>query len=236
MSISSKPLHHLALIMDGNGRWAERRLLPRTMGHQAGLEAMRRLIRAAPARGIKVLTFFAFSTENWQRPPREVEFLMSLPERFVKQDLPELIENKVKVLHSGVTENIPTATLAAIREACQATVANDRLYVNLAFNYGGQQEIVDAVKAIVQDVQGGILAAEEIRAESISARLYHPELPPPDLIVRASGEQRLSNFLLWQSAYAELLFSPLLWPDFDDQELERICSEYTNRQRRFGGI
>jgi len=221
--------------MDGNGRWAARQGQPRFMGHQAGYEAMKRIIRCAPDFGIRFLTFYAFSTENWKRPVDEVSFLMALPLRFLEQELQEMNANGVRVIHSGRLDGVPAATRSAIEQAVQNTETNETLTVNLAFNYGGRAEVTDTVRLLAGLIAKGELTAEEIDEQLISSRLYQPALPDPDLIVRASGEQRLSNFLLWQSAYSELIFSDKLWPDFDRDELEKIVDEYSRRQRRYGG-
>jgi undecaprenyl diphosphate synthase len=209
------------------------------VGHQAGLEAMRRMIRAAKHHSIDVLTFFAFSSENWNRPHDEVAFLMSLPIRFVEQDLAELMLNNVRVLHSGRRDNIPAATLEAVDRAVAETANNTAQTVNLAFNYGGQAEIVDAIRKLAEEISSGSLSSEELHKideEAISQRLYHPDLTKPDLIVRSSGELRLSNFLLWQGAYSELYFSDKLWPDFTPEDLAEIIANYSKRERRYGGV
>jgi len=229
-------LHHLAVIMDGNGRWATSRGLPRVMGHQAGYEAMKRLIRQAPELEIKVLTFYCFSTENWARPVDEVDFLMSLPSRFVEQELPELMANNVKVLLSGRLDQVPKAAMRSGERVVAATQNNTGLIVNLAFNYGGRAELLDALQAIAADCLAGRLEPQQITEETVRQHLYQGELPDPDLILRTSGEQRLSNFLLWQSAYSELYFSNSYWPDFDRLELEQIVRDFQQRVRRFGGI
>ena len=229
-------LKHLAIIMDGNGRWATRRGQPRIMGHQAGYEAMRRIIRCAPDFSIRYLTFYAFSTENWQRPLEEVNFLMSLPLWFFEHDLQELKSNGVRVIHSGRLDIVPAKTRSAIEQAVRETVANDILVVNLAFNYGGRAEIADAVRLLANKVAQGQLTPDDVDEEFLSRHLYQPTVPDPDLILRTSGEQRLSNFLLWQTAYSELFFTDTLWPDFDRAELARIIEEYGKRQRRYGGV
>jgi len=229
-------LRHLAMIMDGNGRWATARNQPRFMGHQAGYETMKRIIRLAPDYAIEALSFYAFSTENWGRPIEEVEFLMSLPLRFYEQDLAEMQQNGVRVIHSGRLDAVPDKTRHAIEQVVRETAQNDHLIVNLAFNYGGRAELVDAMRQIAAEVAAGGLQPEQLDEALIGARLYQPELPEPDLIVRASGEQRVSNFLLWQGAYSELYFSEKLWPDFDKEELERILEAYKQRNRRYGQV
>ena len=231
--------HHVALIMDGNGRWAKKRFLPRSLGHQAGVEAMRRIIQAADELEIKVLTFYAFSTENWSRPEDEVKALMHLPIVFLEQDLGKMMQNNIKMIISGRTQGIPQTTQKAIQTACERTAGNTGLVVNLAFNYGGRSEIIDAAKLLIQEVIGKGLNSQEIAQldeKSLAKFLYHPEIPDPDLIIRAAGEQRLSNFLIWQAAYAEYYFSPKFWPDFDRNELKEIIDAYRRRERRYGGL
>lgn len=227
---------HVALIMDGNGRWAERRGLPRRFGHQAGVEAMRRVIEAAGNLRLEVVTLYAFSTENWMRPRDEVDFLMKLPIEWIRRDLHTLMEKNVRLVVTGRLDEIPQETISWITKAVAETSANSGLTVNIALNYGGRAEITDAVRMIAEQVQRGELDPKTIDESTIGAYLYAPQLPDPDLIVRASGEQRLSNFLIWQGAYAELFFSPKLWPDFDEQELVTILDAYRLRDRRFGGL
>jgi len=230
----AKALRHIAFIMDGNGRWAKRRGMPRTFGHHAGLEAMRRVIRSCGQLGIEVVTFYAFSTENWSRSPEEVNFLMNLPVEFVDQDLPEMMKNNTKLIITGSDENVPTKTLEAIRRGARTTAANTGLIINLAFNYGGRDEIVRGMRRLAQNIKNGSLMPEEINESTIHDYLYHPEIPDPDLIIRTSGEQRLSNFLLWESAYSEFYFAPELWPDMNRDVLEKIIAQYQQRDRRFG--
>ena len=233
---TTRPLRHLALIMDGNGRWAEARGLPRFMGHQAGYETLKRIIRIAPEFAIEMLTFYVFSTENWKRPTDEVNFLMALPLNFVDKDLDELMQNEVRVVISGREGMLPEKTLEALHKVTLATAANSGPIVNLAFNYGGRAEIIDAVRALAFDVAAGTLLPQRIEEADLQAKLYQPELPDPDLIVRSAGELRLSNFLIWQSAYSEFYFSDKFWPDFDRDELASIVSAYRQRKRRFGGL
>ena len=229
-------IKHIAFIMDGNGRWATRRGLPRMEGHRQGFEALKRIMRAAPVYNLSLLTFYAFSTENWRRSAEEVEFLMSLPLSFLEQDLSELMQNKVKVIVSGRRPGVPPRTLEAMDRIVAATADNDALTINLAFNYGGRAEMVDAVRQLVQELLAGDIDLQQIDEAAISARLYQPQLPEPDLIIRTAGEQRLSNFLLWQSSYSELYFSELTWPDFNTEELERVLTAYSRRKRNFGAV
>ncbi len=230
----TKPLRHIAFIMDGNGRWAKRRGMPRTFGHHAGLEAMRRVIRSCGQLGIEVVTFYAFSTENWSRSPEEVSFLMNLPVEFVDQDLPEMMRNNTKLIITGSDEHVPTKTLEAIGRGVKQTAANTGLIINLAFNYGGRDEIVRGVRRLAQKIKNAAITPEEIDESTIRAYLDHPELPDPDLIIRTSGEQRLSNFLLWESAYSEFYFAPELWPEINGDVLAKIIAQYQQRDRRFG--
>lgn len=227
---------HVAFIMDGNGRWAERRGLPRRFGHQAGVEAMRRVIEAAGNLKLAAVTLYAFSTENWTRPREEVDFLMRLPIEWIRRDLHTLMERNVRLMVTGRLDAVPKETSSWITKAVNDTRGNTGLVVNIALNYGGRAEITDAVRVIAAQVKRGELDPDTISEETIAAHLYAPELPAPDLVVRASGEQRLSNFLIWQSAYAELLFSSKLWPDFDEQEIVTILNAYQQRDRRFGGL
>ena len=227
---------HVALIMDGNGRWAQNRGRPRIFGHQAGVEAMRRVIRAAPDFSIKYLTFYAFSSENWSRPDQEVSLLMRLPIQFFDSDLPELMRNNVRLLISGRRGGVPQPTLDAIDNAVAQTAGNTGLTVIIAFNYGGRPEIVDAVRQLISDVQAGNVTPQEIDEQELQKRLYHPNVPDPDLIIRSAGELRLSNFLLWQSAYAEFAAWDGFWPDFDREVFEIILGNYRRRVRRFGGL
>lgn len=227
---------HIAFIMDGNGRWAQKRLMPRTVGHQAGLEAMRRVIRKCGALGIQVVTFYTFSTENWKRNPQEVEFLMKLPIEFIEQDLPELMKNGSRLLLSGRSEGVPEKTMNAILRGVEATKHNQGLIINLAFNYGGRDELIRAVHKIIKDLQISKITLESIDETLLHSYLDQPLIPDPDLIIRTGGEQRLSNFLLWESAYAELYFAKEFWPEMTGDLVEKILFDYVSRNRRFGGI
>lgn len=224
--------HHLGIIMDGNGRWAQARGLPRLAGHRAGVENIRRILEHCVQRGVKVLTIYAFSTENWQRPPEEVSGLMRLLGLTIQRQLKDLERNGVRILHSGRMEGINKHLQKQIVNALEVTRHNERIILNVAFNYGGRAEILDAVRHIIQD---GI-AAELLTEELLSSYMYTGGLPDPDLIVRTGGEWRLSNFLIWQAAYAEYYTTPTYWPDFDEVELDKAFVEFSRRQRRFGRV
>jgi undecaprenyl diphosphate synthase len=227
---------HVALIMDGNGRWAAARGLPRSEGHRRGVEALRRTVRAAGDLGIGILTIFSFSSENWSRPPTEIRDLMGLLRRFIRNDLIELHQNGVHVRVIGERETLDPEIRRLLEEAEERTKDNDKLTLVVAFNYGGRQEIARAAQRLAVEVQAGRLKPSELTAERLSASLDAPDLPDPDLIIRTSGEQRLSNFLLWQAAYSELVFVPTYWPDFDRAALEGAIAEFRRRERRFGGL
>lgn len=218
--------------MDGNGRWARARGLPRLAGHRAGTENLRRILRACVELGIKVLTIYAFSTENWERPQSEVRGLMSIAERVVDRELKELHANGVQIRHLGRLEGISEQLQRKIKHALELTAHNDRLILNIAFNYGGRAEIIDAVQQIITD---GV-PADQVDEAMLSRYLYTDGLPDPDLIVRTSGELRVSNFLLWQGAYAEYYVTPTFWPDFDREALLEALRHYSRRERRFGGL
>jgi undecaprenyl diphosphate synthase len=225
---------HVAIIMDGNGRWAKARGLPRFEGHRRGVEAVRGAVRSAIARGVRYLTVYSFSSENWRRPPDEVAMLMGLLKRFIRTDLAELNQNGVRVRIIGERDNLAPDIACLLVEAEALTKGNSGLTLTVAFNYGGRQEIVEAARRLAIDVREGRLDASAIDADEIAARLDTADLPDPDLIIRTSGEMRLSNFLLWQSAYAELVFLPVLWPDFDDAAFVSALDQYAARERRFG--
>ena len=227
---------HVAVIMDGNGRWAKRRGKNRSSGHEAGVEALRRAVEAAGALGLESLTVYAFSTENWTRPAFEVNFLMALLKMYVKSDVARLKREGVRVRMIGRRDDLPDDILKLILDAEQSTSGNSKLNLNIAFNYGGRQEIVGAVQRLAAKVADGSLAPDSITEQDISNHVYMADQPEPDLIIRTSGEFRLSNFLLWQSAYAELLFLDVLWPDFDREHLEQAIAEFRSRDRRFGAI
>lgn len=226
---NSLPLH-IAIIMDGNGRWAAARGLPRSAGHREGAQAVRRTLEAARDMGIKYLTLYAFSTENWTRPKEEINTLMQLLERTLDEYQKSAQKADYRVLVSGERERLPAGILAKMDELVRSTESNKGLTVHLALNYGARQEIVHAVNQILKE------GLAEVTPQDISRRLYQPEIPDPDLIIRTSGEQRLSNFLLWQAAYSEFYFTPVLWPDFNKEELQKAVDAYRARKRRFGGI
>jgi undecaprenyl diphosphate synthase len=224
--------HHLGIIMDGNGRWAKARGMPRAAGHQAGVDNIKRILEHCVRRGIRVLSIYAFSTENWARPAEEVSGLMRLLGLTIQRQLNELHKNGVRILHSGRLEGIHPQLQKQILHALEVTRNNERITLNVAFNYGGRAEIVDAVRHIVQD---GI-SPDNLTEEVLSSYLYTANLPDPDLIVRTGGEWRLSNFLIWQAAYAEYYTTPTFWPDFDERELDKALVEYNRRERRFGRV
>jgi undecaprenyl diphosphate synthase len=222
--------------MDGNGRWAAARGLPRSEGHRRGVEALRRTVRAAGELGIRYLTIFSFSSENWSRPAAEVNELMGLLRRFVRNDLAELHQNNIRVRVIGEREGLSPDIGPLLIEAEDLTRKNTGLSLMVAFNYGARQEIARATRRISEAVARGELAAANIDADRFASFLDAPDVPDPDLIIRTSGEQRLSNFLLWQAAYSELVFVPGFWPDFDRAALEAVISEFRRRERRFGGL
>ena len=221
---------HIAIIMDGNGRWAKQRGLPRTEGHRQGKENLRRILEACVEFGVEILTIYAFSTENWERPPAEVNVLMSILELVLDQEVKRLHKNGVQVRHIGKLEGVSSNLQNKIRKACEHTRDNDRLILNVAFNYGGRDEITHAVQQIVR---AGV-PADQIDDALISRYLYTAGLPDPDLIIRTSGELRVSNFLIWQGAYSEYYVTPTYWPDFDKEELRKALVEFGQRRRRFG--
>jgi undecaprenyl diphosphate synthase len=227
---------HVGIIMDGNGRWAAARGLPRSEGHRRGIEAVRATVRAASDLGIEVLTLFCFSSENWSRPAAEVEFLLGLLRFFIRKDLAQLNEAGVRVTVIGERNGLPGDLVKLLNEAEDLTRANDTLRLVVAFNYGGRDEIVRAVRQIAAEAKDGQLDPATITVGDIADRLDTAGLPDPDLIIRTSGEVRLSNFLLWQAAYAELVFLPIYWPDFDRAAFEGAVREFSERDRRFGGI
>lgn len=230
---------HVAIIMDGNGRWAKERGLKRTEGHREGMEAIRRVAHHAANRGVKVLTLYAFSTENWKRPPQEVHYLMKLPVEFFDRFVPELIENNIRVHMMGIEEKVPSSTLKSIHKAMDETKHCTGMVLNFAFNYGGRLEITEAIKTIAQDVLEGQVTVRDIDEELIAQQLFSNDLAPYsdiDLMIRTSGEQRLSNFMLWQNAYSEFYFVEKNWPDFNDKLFDQALSSYQQRHRRYGGL
>ncbi|MFW5868685.1 MAG: polyprenyl diphosphate synthase [Armatimonadota bacterium] len=227
---------HIAVIMDGNGRWAVEQGLDREEGHRAGRHAARRFMRAAQARDIEAVSLYAFSTENWMRPGPEVEALMELIETALLVELEELCRHGVKLRVSGRRWELPRALQRALKNAEAATADNRSMILNLCVNYGGQVEIVDAAKGIVRDVMAGKLQIDDIDPETFSDYLYVPDIPPVDLLIRPGGDMRVSNFLLWQIAYAEFMVVDKYWPDFQPEDLDAAIAEYQRRQRRFGGL
>jgi undecaprenyl diphosphate synthase len=228
---------HIAVVMDGNGRWAKQRGLPRTEGHRAGEEAVARAVDAALELGVGFLTLYAFSTENWRRPASEVRFLLNDTERFVRMRRDEFHSKGVRMRWIGRRERrIPKRIQAQIDESIALTKDNTRMTLTVAFNYGGRAEVADAARRLAEEVAAGGLDPARVSERTISARLYDPELPDVDLFVRTSGEQRISNYLLWQSAYAELVFLDVLWPDFSRRDLFDAVREYQRRGRRFGAV
>jgi undecaprenyl diphosphate synthase len=227
---------HLAIIMDGNGRWATARGLPRVVGHHAGAEAVRRIVEASCELGVKALTLYAFSWENWDRPADEIQELMGLLDEFIRRETPTLLANQIRLRAIGRLEGIESGVLASLRRVIAQTAHGERMTLTLALSYGGRQEIVDAARQIAQDVQAGALRPDQIDEAAFRQRLYAPDLPDPDLLIRTSGEQRLSNFLLWQSSYTELYVTPKLWPDFTKDDLLEAFAEYDRRDRRFGRV
>ncbi|MFK0383097.1 isoprenyl transferase [Agrobacterium sp. NPDC090273] len=235
-TIRSSVPEHVAIIMDGNGRWAKQRGLPRIMGHRRGVEAVRETVRAAGDCGISYLTLFAFSSENWRRPESEVTDLMGLLKAFIRRDLAELHRQNVRVRIIGDRETLKADIRSLLEEAEHMTRDNTKLTLIIAFNYGSRDEIARAAASLAQDVAQGKLDAASITPEMISGRLDTAGIPDPDLIIRTSGEERLSNFLLWQAAYSEFLFVPDYWPDFDRQHFYSAIEQYATRDRRFGGL
>lgn len=227
---------HVAIIMDGNGRWAKARGLPRTAGHKAGMNALHDTVRNASELGIRYLTLYAFSSENWSRPAAEVSDLLGLLKIFIRRDLAELHRSNVEVRIIGDRKNLKADILKLLEDAEKLTRGNSKMTLTIAFNYGARDEIVRAARALVSDVQAGRLSLEDIGQGALTARLDTAGIPDPDLVIRTSGEVRLSNFLMWQAAYAELVFMPCYWPDFNKASLMEAVSEYERRDRRFGGL
>lgn len=227
---------HIAIIMDGNGRWAKKRGLPRIAGHHEGMKVVRKIVKSASELRIEALTLYAFSTENWKRPKVEVDYLMKLPEEFLGTFLPELIKENVQVRVMGNKKQLPPHTLKAINKAIEDTNANDGMILNFALNYGSRFEMIEGIKQLIKDENEGKLEIEQITEDLFSNYLMSATLPDPDLLIRTSGEIRLSNFMLWQLAYAEFWFTDVLWPDFDEKHFMQAIVEYQRRARRFGGV
>ena len=227
---------HVAVIMDGNGRWAKRQGLPRIMGHKRGVDALKDLLRCCKDWGIQALTAYAFSTENWKRPQEEVDFLMTLFQRVLRQELREMVEENVQIQFVGNLDALPRSLQAEISRSMAETSHNRAIRFTVATNYGGRQEILQACRAIAQKVQQGVIQPDEIDEQLFERHLYTAGITDPDLLIRTSGEMRLSNFLLWQMAYGEIYITDALWPDFDRNEFHRALCAYQQRERRFGKI
>ena len=227
---------HIAIILDGNGRWAKKRGLPRTAGHQEGAMNVREITKLCANIGIKALTVYAFSTENWKRPDEEVKFLMKLPIKFFNEFAPELVENNIRLKVIGKVEELPTDLQQKVLEISELTKNNTKMTLTIALNYGSQDEIKQAVQAIATEVKNGQLNVEDINEDVIDQHLMTSDLPPLDLMIRTSGELRISNYLLWQLAYAELYFTSIAWPDFKEEQLYEALLDYQKRNRRFGAL
>ncbi len=228
------PPSHVAIIMDGNGRWARKKFMNRIKGHEKGADTVRTIVTASRETGVGVLTLYAFSTENWARPETEVTALMNLLKKFIRNETPKLKEQNIRLNAIGNTEGLPADVRKELFAAMEETGQNDGMSLNLALNYGSREELTSAVKAVAVQVEDGEIQIEDITEATVSDHLYTKGQPEPDLMIRTSGEKRLSNFLLWQSAYTEFFFTDTLWPDFTRREFEEILSHYTTRNRRFG--
>ncbi|MDP4777402.1 MAG: isoprenyl transferase [Opitutales bacterium] len=231
---NSTPPQHVAIIMDGNGRWAKERHLPRIEGHRRGADAVKRTLSAAQKFGVKNITLYAFSVENWNRPKDEVDALMSLLDRFLQDQLPELIKRKIRLRVVGRFSELPENIQNRLHQAEEATAAFDEYTLGLALNYGSRTEVVDAVKAVAQAARAGVIDIDKLDYETFRPFLYTRDMPDPDLIIRTSGEFRLSNFLMLQSAYSEIHFTDTLWPDFSEEHFEAALKDYASRERRYG--
>ena len=232
----SKLPEHIAIIMDGNGRWARKRAMNRIKGHEEGTESVRVIVRTSRNIGIKWLTLYAFSEENWKRPKREISALMSILKRFLKSELAEMLENGIRFQTIGNTDRLPEDVQKLLNETIEKTSENNNMVLSLALSYGGRQEIIRAVKKIGEDIESGKLKAKNISEELIKNSLYTSGIPDPDLLIRTSGEYRISNFLLWQIAYTEIYVTPTLWPDFREEEFLRSIKDFQSRERRYGAI
>lgn len=226
---------HVAIVMDGNGRWAKRRGLPRQVGHPKGVDAIRRVVEAAPDQGIRWLTLYAFSTENWRRPAGEVAEVMRLLKLYVNSDLDKLTREGVKVRILGRRAGLPADVAEIVERAERQTAHNDKFFLQVAFNYGGRADILDAAQALAAEVAAGRLAPNDITEDLLQSKLSTGGIPDPDLVIRTSGEQRLSNFLLWETAYSEFVFQDVLWPDYDAEHLRIAIEQFEKRERRYGG-
>ena len=233
---SGKCPEHVAIIMDGNGRWASKRGLPRTRGHHAGVKAVRQVVEAANEVGVKYLTLYTFSIENWNRPKKEVASLMALLAKSTLAELNDLMRNNVRLIATGRINELPLARRKVLKSAIRKTAKNTGLTLNLALNYGGRTEIVDAVRALVRDVNKGTVSPRQINDRLFAQYLYTADLPDPDLLIRTSGENRLSNFLIWQTSYTEMYITDTLWPDFGKKEFVEAVMDFIKRNRRFGRV
>lgn len=229
-----EPNIHVALIMDGNGRWAKKRALPRFLGHKEGVKTVKRIVTYAAKKKIKALSAFAFSAENWLRPKEEVSFLMKLLDEYMVTEWDSIMENNIRFFLSGRLEYIPDYTREKLLKLREESKNNTGMMLNLAISYSAKDELTDCMRQIAGDVLSGSLKADDITPDIIRSNLYNPELPDIDLLIRTSGEQRISNFMLWQSAYAEFYFTDVLWPDFSEADFDRALEEYSKRTRRFG--
>lgn len=227
---------HIAIIMDGNGRWAKKRGLPRIKGHQEGIKTVRAMVEGCLERGIPYLTLYAFSMENWKRPRTEISFLMNLLKKFLIKERSKMLQERIRLVPVGRIDGLPKGVREEISKTRRLSRSNDRLVVCLALNYGGRAEIVDAAKRIARKVSLGKINIQNIDEAVFEHHLYAPDVPPPDLLIRTAGEMRISNFLLWQISYAEIYFTPVLWPDFKKKDLDRAILAYSKRVRRFGGL
>lgn len=236
MSTDENKLDHIAIIMDGNGRWAKKRGLPRSMGHKKGAEAVKEITKAAANLGVKYLTLYAFSTENWNRDSEEVESLMDLLRQYLKSDLKEVQENGVRIRFIGERSMLASDIVESMNRLEAETAQNDKMTLCLAISYGSRQEIVNAARKIAELAKRGDIQPEDVDVKMFSGMLYTQDIPDPDLLIRTSGEQRLSNYLLWQLAYAEFFFSDVLWPDFDEKTLTDIIADFKSRERRYGKV
>lgn len=236
MSTDENKLDHIAIIMDGNGRWAKKRGLPRSMGHKKGAEAVKEITKVAANLGVKYLTLYAFSTENWNRDSEEVESLMDLLRQYLKSDLKEVQENGVRIRFIGERSMLASDIVESMNRLEAETAQNDKMTLCLAISYGSRQEIVNAARKIAELAKRGDIQPEDVDVKMFSGMLYTQDIPDPDLLIRTSGEQRLSNYLLWQLAYAEFFFSDVLWPDFDEKTLTDIIADFKSRERRYGKV
>lgn len=227
---------HVAFIMDGNGRWAKRKGLPRLVGHNAGTETLKKIVKESKRLGIRYITFYAFSTENWKRPSDEVDGLMNILVKFIKSEIDEINENNIRINILGDIIKLPSYAKEQVEYALELTRNNTSMDFNIALNYGGRDEILRAVKTVVNDVEAGKIVVDDLNESLFSDYLYTHGMPDPDLLIRTSGELRLSNFMLWQLAYSEFTFEKVLWPDFDELSLQKAIYEYQKRNRRFGAV